>query len=191
MKKKILFIVDAQNDFCHKDGTLPCEGHEEAVNNIVKLLDNNKFDEVVCTADTHDDDYKRTTEGKHLPVEHCMEGTWGNFLNKKVYDALYQQHWIVLGKTGFMVKPGSLKNIFNDDYWYDVYICGFATDICVINNALLLKQFFPYSEVSLIKNCCAGTSVEMHNKAIDIMAINHINILGEYHNNDNKEDNND
>ena len=48
-KKKILFIIDAQNDFCHKDGTLPCKaiGSREQ---LVKFWENNKFDEVVCTA---------------------------------------------------------------------------------------------------------------------------------------------
>lgn len=189
-----MFIIDAQNDFCHKDGSLTCENSEKAVKNILVMLANNGFDKIVCTQDRHGQDYMNTIEGKHLPIWHCMEGNWGEKIRKEIYMALYEQNcdWILITKNTFMLKHETIEEeLENCIGEWEVYICGFATDICVINNALLLKQFFPLSEINLIKNCCAGTSVEMHNKAIDIMAINHINILGEYHNSDNKEDNND
>ena len=37
-----------------------------------------KFDgTVIYTKDTHGAEYLTTQEGKNLPVEHCIEGTWG------------------------------------------------------------------------------------------------------------------
>ena len=45
--KKILFIIDAQNDFCSKGGSLLCENADNAISNICELLKTKKFDEVI------------------------------------------------------------------------------------------------------------------------------------------------
>lgn len=188
--KKVLFIIDAQNDFCHSDGSLCCENADTAVSNICKLLETEKFDTIVLSFDIHDAYYNESIEGKYLPVEHCVDGTWGCQLHKTVYDAMYphdNHSWRVNKKT-FMMDEEEINDIFNsepnlDGFPYDceIYICGFATDICVLNNALMLKhrfsKLYEQYEINLIENCCAGTTKEMHDKAVEIMKVNHINII--------------
>lgn len=77
-----------------------------------------------------------------------------------------------------MVNPENIAKVLGNEYKCEIYVCGFATDICVMNNALLIKGLFPDRfEINVIENCCAGTSTENHNKAIELMKVNHINIL--------------
>ncbi len=181
--KKVLFIIDAQNDFCHPDGSLFCHNGQSAVNNIVSLLKDKTFDQIIVTEDHHCDTgivhYLDTNEGKHLPVKHCIDGTWGALLHKDIYIALYEPDYDVIQKYTFMADPYVVSNniISNEDERYEFYICGFATDICVLNNALLLKHLFNECEVNVIENCCAGTSENMHDMAIQVMRANHINII--------------
>lgn len=177
--KKCLFIIDAQNDFCTENGALVCKESGEVVKNICELLRTTEFDKIICTLDTHGDDYLETIEGTHLPVKHCIKDTWGHRLNKDVYMELYNHHWWTVEKNGFMLNMHSLGKLFENEYGdYEFYVCGFATDICVLNNALMLKGAFPnMGEINLIENCCAGTTKEKHKRAVEMMKNNHINII--------------
>jgi nicotinamidase-related amidase len=177
--KKILFIIDAQNDFCSQGGSLLCKNAESAVGNICDLLETHDFDEVVCTIDTHDKNYLETKEGEMLPVEHCIYGTHGCLLNKNIYDRLYRHKWSTISKNSFMMEFDDmieLLDVERDDY--EIYVCGFATDICVLNNALLLKNTVgKWNDGFGIENCCAITSSEIHDKAIEVMKTNLIKIV--------------
>ena len=179
--KRILFIIDAQNDFCSPGGSLFCANAENAVNNICELLKTKKFDKVICTMDKHGSDYPETKEGKSITVKHCQHGTWGYLLNRNIYDALYEPEWVVYEKDSFMLDVSDMEQLL-DEYSeckeMEIYVCGFATDICVINNALLLKNTFGKKhDIFLIENCCSGTSDEMHKHAVDIMCGNFIDIV--------------
>ena len=77
MKHNILVIIDAQNDFCHKDGSLTSKEAQNAVLNIEQLINIQDWDLIVVTRDTHSDNYMHTKEGISLPVPHCIENTWG------------------------------------------------------------------------------------------------------------------
>ena len=188
--KNILFIIDAQNDFCSDGGSLVCENAKVAVDNICKLLDNNKFDDIICTMDTHDKYYPTTREGDKLAIKHCIEGTWGYELNKDIYVSLYGNRWKSLQKKQFMI-PVDVLNEINVRYSamyseggvtkenFKVYICGFATEICVLNNALAINSlsFLGHHNIRLIEPCCAGISQTTHKMAVDIMEANHIDII--------------
>ena len=85
--KKLLIVVDMQNDFV--DGSL---GTAEAVVIIPNVIDkiNNWDGDIIATLDTHSDDYLNTNEGKRLPVEHCIENTYGHKINTRVQKALFE-----------------------------------------------------------------------------------------------------
>ena len=71
---KILIVVDMQNDFV--SGSLGTAEARDIVTKLRAKLDS--FDgDVIFTRDTHNEDYLKTNEGKHLPVEHCIKGSWG------------------------------------------------------------------------------------------------------------------
>ena len=58
----------------------------------------------------------------------------------------------------------------------DVYVIGLCTDLCVLNTALYLRNNLQYDNIIVIKDLCAGTTPENHQKALDIMKINLIDI---------------
>lgn len=165
---KTLIVVDVQNDFVN--GTL---GTPEAQNIIEPLCDFIRTwkGNIIVTMDTHGCDYSETIEGKHLPVPHCVKPTIGWQLNPDVAHVLSMKpnvKYVEKSTFGsfdlFMINEG------------EVVIVGICTDICVINNALIIKNINK-NEVSVIADLCAGTTPENHQKALDIMKINHINIL--------------
>ena len=69
----ILIVIDMQNDFI--DGALGTPEAEAIVPNVVDKVKN--FNGLVlATRDTHGGDYLKTQEGRMLPVEHCICGTY-------------------------------------------------------------------------------------------------------------------
>lgn len=177
---KLLVIVDAQNDFI--SGALGSKEAQCAVDNIVDLVKNNHYDNVCCTYDVHSGDYFRTLEGKKLPIPHCVCGTKGAELNKKIEEVVYDNYTVIeVDKSTFGAYD--LPEVLNDydavHYMEDaeIYVCGFCTDICVISNVLILKAAFPECEISVISDCCAGSTPEMHQKALDVMRSCHVNII--------------
>ena len=51
----------------------------------------------------------------------------------------------------------------------DIIFMGFCTDICVISNALLLRAKFPNYKITVDASCCAGSTIERHNAALEVM----------------------
>ena len=130
---KILIVVDMQNDFV--SGSLGTAEARDIVTKLRAKLDS--FDgDVIFTRDTHNEDYLKTNEGKHLPVEHCIKGSWG----WEIIDELKPYVKKVIDKPTFgsteLVEYLKTKN-------YDSFeLCGLCTDICVVSNALLIKANF-------------------------------------------------
>ena len=78
---KVLIVVDMQNDFI--DGSLGTKEAVGIVDRVAEVMDS--FDgAVICTRDTHFADYLETSEGRKLPVEHCIEGTKGHALQDTI-----------------------------------------------------------------------------------------------------------
>ena len=81
MEKKVLVVVDMQNDFI--TGALGTPEAQAIVPRVVEKIQ--KFEgTVLFTQDTHGKDYLQTQEGKNLPVEHCLKGSWGWQLEPRV-----------------------------------------------------------------------------------------------------------
>ncbi len=73
--KKYLVVVDMQNDFI--DGALGTPEAQAIVPGVCEKIRQYPKDHVIATRDTHQADYLQTSEGKYLPVEHCIQGTRG------------------------------------------------------------------------------------------------------------------
>jgi nicotinamidase-related amidase len=192
MGKKFLFVIDMQNDFI--DGSLGSDDAKRIVPNVVKLMQNwgnDKEHAIWYTYDTHYEHdaltipkYETTLEGKMLPVKHCIVNTPGWQLNEYVADEIVKRN-SVYDKTFQKNTFGSLdmvneaakylwENPESDD---SLYIVGLCTDICVINNALLLRAKFPNLHIYVYENCCAGTSKEAHDAAITVMKSCQIEVI--------------
>ena len=165
--KKTLIVVDMQNDFI--DMAL---GTPEAVAIVPKVKDKidsyiAKGDTVIFTRDTHSEDYLQTTEGKKLPVEHCIKGTKG----WEIADGLYVEGCKIIDKPNF-----GWPN-WKEEALEEVEIIGLCTDICVVSNALIIKATFPDAVVKVDSSCCAGVTVATHEAALKTMAMCQIDIL--------------
>ena len=68
--KENLVVVDAQNDFI--TGAFGNKECDVATNVIADEIRSGKYDDVIFTRDTHDENYLNTQEGKKLPVTHLL-----------------------------------------------------------------------------------------------------------------------
>lgn len=161
--KSLLVVIDMQQDFI--TGSL---GTEEAVNVVSKV--ERKITQhkgmLAYTLDTHQSDYLATSEGKHLAIEHCIRGSEGH--------ALVPALQTLLSAAYCFEKPtfGSVelaKWISNQSEVGQVELVGVCTDICVVSNALLIKAFCPELPILVDSACCAGTSIQAHQAALQTM----------------------
>ena len=174
---KVLVAIDLQNDFI--DGTLGTREAQNIVSNAVEIIKDFKGT-VIATRDTHHDNYMETSEGKNLPVIHCIEGTPGHDINVDIMKALNENK----GLYAIVDKPtfGStklieiLKQLDEKEKITSITAIGLCTDICVVSNVLMIKANFPEIEIKVIENSCACVTPESHNAAITTMRMCQINI---------------
>ena len=170
--KKILVVVDMQNDFI--DGAL---GTPEAVAIVpyVKELIEGFNGKVLFTRDTHFENYMSTEEGRNLPVPHCIKGTDGWQIRAEL-DALRRTE--AIDKLTFgsrelvdvLAAEGEIESIT---------FVGLCTDICVISNAMVVKAFFPEIPLLVDAKACAGVTPESHARALEAMKMCQIKIVNE------------
>lgn len=117
MKKIALLIIDAQNDFCHPDGSLFVPGAEEDNDRLSKWILNNKekIDYIGCTLDSHQINdiahpgYWRDKDGNHpapftvITAEDVKNGTWS--ANKPQHALEYLQKLEDEGEYAHLIWP--------------------------------------------------------------------------------------
>lgn len=165
--KKTLIVIDMQNDFI--DGSLGTKEAVAIVENVKKKIEEyqKNGDEIIFTRDTHQTDYLKTSEGKHLPVEHCIEGTYG----WQIREGLEVPGAVCINKPSF----GYLN--WADHQLEDVELVGLCTDICVVSNALILKAIYPEIRVRVDAGCCAGVTPESHTAALATMKMCQVEVI--------------
>ena len=172
--KKILIVVDMQNDFI--TGTLGTEDAQSIVDNAVNIIEN--FDgDIFATYDTHFEDYPDTLEGRNLPVTHCVKDTQGWELDARIQEAVSKKGYERVEKVTF--GSVDLPEIISERYDVsdiEIEIFGLCTDICVVSNALMLKANFPETKITLWEKACAGVTKETHNAAIATMKMCQIDV---------------
>ena len=161
---KLLAVIDMQNDFI--DGALGTPEAVQIVEHVRAKIDVYlaRGDQVVFTRDTHPENYLETQEGKKLPVKHCVKGTSGWEISKKVYAAGCP----VIDKPSF----GSLELAEYAAGLADleeIEVIGLCTDICVISNVMILKAKLPEVPIVVDASCCAGVTPQSHANALEAM----------------------
>ncbi len=163
---KILVVIDMQNDFV--TGSL---GSKEAVEIVPKVVEKIKnFDgQVIFTRDTHQTEYMSTQEGKHLPVEHCIENTKGWEIIPQLNTFSKLSKIINKPTFGSIELAEYIYKEYEKDKSLEVELIGLCTDICVVSNALILKATMPELKITLDSSCCAGVTVQKHEAALETM----------------------
>ena len=59
----------------------------------------------------------------------------------------------------------------------EIEIIGLDTDFCVLANAMTLKAAYPNVPITIDASCCAGSSPEWHEKALDMLEHCHFNVI--------------
>ena len=166
----VLLVVDLQNDFV--DGSLGNEGNDKIVGPIQKLVGEFKG-EVIFTRDTHEENYLESLEGKHLPVTHCIINTQGWEIKiptkgKKIIDKPSFGSYELVDYLRGLDKKEKIENI---------YMVGICTDICVLSNAVMIKNALLDTEVTVIEDLCRATSEKAHKASLVAMKSCQINII--------------
>lgn len=168
MGKKLLVVIDMQNDFI--TGVLGNDECKAVVSNVVKKVEATDAD-IVYTLDTHNDNYLETQEGKKLPVPHCIRGTegWQLIPELKNINAVRGFEKNVFGSI-------ELAEWIKENGYTDVELIGVCTDICVISNAMTIRAVNPETQISVDAACCAGVTPQSHKTALDAMRACQVNI---------------
>lgn len=169
----ILCVIDMQNDFI--DGALGTREAEGIVSGVVKRVREHKG-VLFFTRDTHGEDYLTTSEGKNLPVKHCIKGTLG----WQICDGLlpYVTDENVIDKPTF--GSAKLARLISERFAGEeisVTLVGLCTDICVISNAMLLKAYMPEASIYVDSALCAGVNPESHERALLSMKTCQITVI--------------
>ena len=186
MKKKILVVVDMQNDFI--SGSL---GSPEAktivpyVTEKIKNADKNTY--IIFTQDTHEDDYLETQEGKNLPIKHCIKDTKGWEIEETILST-----WNEVEIPAARIEKPSFGSVTLIEVLHDIIkteeskeneveieFVGLCTNICVISNVMMAKAYFPEIFIIVDAKGCAGTTPYGHKCALQAMKDCQVNVINE------------
>lgn len=174
--KRLLVVVDYQNDFV--DGALGFEGADKIEKKILELI--KKFEangDYICfTMDTHEGNYLETTEGRHLPVEHCIRGTEGWQIRKDLkcyFDRYPKFEKYTFGSLDLGNYIRGMNPLINE-----VVLVGLVSNICVISNAIIAKSALgPKGVIKVVRDATSSFDLDMQEKGFDILKNLHIEII--------------
>lgn len=172
--RRALIVVDVQNDFV--DGALGSKEAQAIIQAVKAKIE--KYDksgrEILFTRDSHDGDYLYTSEGRKLPIKHCIMGTRGH----RIVDGLETHNSRHIDKPtfGYTGWAEVLDMLGDPD---SIEMIGLDTDICVVTNALIIKTLNPDIEITVDASCCAGSTPEKHKAALEVLKSCQIEVIGE------------
>lgn len=132
---KALLIVDVQNDFC-TGGSLAVPDGEKVVPVINAIM--NRFKVRVASRDWHPE---KTKHFDKWPV-HCVQHTFGAAFHPQLEAEKIQEVFLKGttteddGYSAFEATSNNLEQFLRDHQISDLYVCGLATDYCVLASAL-------------------------------------------------------
>lgn len=172
--KNILVVVDMQKDFIDGSlGTLEAQGIVENVKNKIETFDG----DVYFTRDTHGVNYLETSEGKKLPVEHCIKDTEGWQIRAELVEAAEGKLADITDKPSFGSVELAEKLKSREKETAEITFVGLCTDICVISNVLLAKAYMPEMKLTVDSACCAGVTPQSHENALEAMKMCQIDVI--------------
>ena len=164
-----LIIVDMQNDFV--SGALANPNAEKTIPAIVAAVKQAIQEgwKITYTVDTHDKNYLQTDEGKHLPVIHCVDGTWGHEIIPELKplssDTVFEKRSFAYDGWRGWIYPGDT-----------VTICGTLSEVCVVANVVAIRTI-PDVHIRVLKDGCSALTDEAQETAMTIMASLHCDII--------------
>lgn len=184
--RQVLVLVDGQIDFIR--GSLANYKGEEVLANMVDVIREyrEEYGEnlyIYVTRDTHYSDYLDTLEGRKLPVKHCLKDTEGWQICPEIEEELeiarsQNIHVEYIDKVTFGSSILRQK-IVDLSITHDLVVTfiGVCTDICVISNAIILREAFPNMEMAVIRKATAGVTPEKEEAALIVLDSCQIDVI--------------
>ncbi|MCS7244357.1 MAG: nicotinamidase [Candidatus Calescibacterium sp.] len=136
-----LIVVDMQNDFL-PGGSLEIPNSDTiipVVNEYIKFFEARGL-AVIYTRDWHPENHISFKENGGRWPRHCVQNTWGSEFHPQVY---LPKNYLVISKafypdleaySGF--QDTELNQKLNEMGIKNLFVCGVATDYCVLNTVL-------------------------------------------------------
>ena len=174
MSKKVIVVVDVQNDFV-KGGALPYGyPQKDIVRNICDYVRkaSSEGHRIVATRDTHHENYAETLEGQKLPVKHCIHDTHGWSLVSELNEIFASGKLTVFDKPTFgtPLVAEYIRGLMDTEDIEEIVVIGFDLSICVLANAVLLRARFPNKRITILKDLCGDVDIESYNAALKVLA---------------------
>jgi hypothetical protein len=115
---------------------------------------------------------KKTGEGIIKDISQLADG-YCNFLIYST-DEIIRSRIIRETETAAELAEVLKKNASKID---EVVFMGFHTDRAVIANALMVRGILPNSKIVVDASCCAGTTLDGHLAALEIMKNCQVNVI--------------
>ncbi|MFQ5793547.1 MAG: cysteine hydrolase family protein [Candidatus Bipolaricaulia bacterium] len=158
--KKLLIVVDMQNDFMDPEGALYCGDHaREIIPQVQRLVEQHldRGDPVVFTQDTHEEgDWEFEIWGRH-----CVAGEWGHRFIPELEKFSDRPGVHVVQKSRYSAfYDTNLDEFLKELDPESVTVTGVCTSICVMDTiGGLRNRGYP---VTVHQNCVADFDPEMH-----------------------------
>ena len=168
--KKVLIIVDVQNDFC-AGGALAVNGADDIVAVINRLIEDGGYDLVIATRDWHPENHCSFSAGQ-VGKAHCVQGTHGAELhpglNRSGIHIFFEkgQNPLVDSNSAFRDNNHDqltgLDQIIRDRVGGDaeIHVCGLTTSRCAKMTALDARELLPNATVKFIEDASRANRPE-------------------------------
>lgn len=176
--KKILVVVDYQNDFV--DGALGFPGAETLDQSIAEKIYSYGKGNVFYTLDTHDASYLETREGAHLPVVHCVKDTPGWEVYGKTKIALSEVDAIGFPKESFGLAPTEEVLQKLPAYADEIEFVGLVSNICVLSNVVIFQTLYPQAQIKVDASCTKSFDEDLHAKTLAVLKGLQVEIINEH-----------
>ena len=167
-----LVVIDMQNDFRPNDTVL-----RNVLSKIEKYKNRGAY--IYLTMDRHYDSVYDEMLESRMYSKHCITGTDGFNLIPEVGKAiaLYGTKVQTVYKSGFGSKE-LVDRISRDCGANDkIEICGVATEVCVVTNALMLRSALFNHEIIVDSGAVGAINDERGNSALDVMRSCNITVI--------------
>jgi len=148
---RALIVVDMQKDFCYKNGALYIQGAEEIFDTTSKVVKKARgIIPVIFTQDWHRED----DEEFRIWPRHCIAGSEGAEIIEELGPT--QKDYFVRKRRYSAFFGTDLDLLLRELRVLDVFVCGVATNICVLHTAgdAAIRGY----RVSVIRDCTKAPS---------------------------------
>lgn len=160
--EKIIIVVDMVNGFV-REGAMADSYIEHIIPEIVKIVEGNK-ENTIFIKDCHE---KGCSEFACYP-EHCLKGTSESELVEEFKKYENKDNTYEKNSTSAMFANNFINDIDKMKKLKEVIIVGCCTDICVLNLAIPLNNYFNQTdrkiEIKIPINAVETYNSDMHNR---------------------------